>query len=206
MGMGQPGQVERLWWPRLRWRMRGAWQWPAFGVLTLLDGLVLLELPFYDRGPGTLVGALLLAGFANLVAVAVVAPLAGRRVRRHRPDLPRLVANDYAGTVALIAVALALVVGGILHRPAVNAERAELAAVAASTHEYVVSQEPGYRAGRTSIDAMRVEDELYRSCVPGEDPQRWLCLFVTTDQTPPGVTEDPDRAPNAVYRSHGGFR
>src|SRR3954463_7600616 len=101
-GMQQPGQVERLWWPRLRWRMRGAWQWPAFAALTLVDGVLLSELPFYDRGPGSLVGGLLLAGFVNLFAVAVVAPLAGRWLRGRRPDLPRLVANDYAGTVAIV--------------------------------------------------------------------------------------------------------
>jgi hypothetical protein len=204
--MGQPGQVERLWWPRLRWRMRGAWQWPAFALLTLIDGFVLSELPFYDHGPGTFVGGMLLAGFANLLVVAVVAPLTGRRVHRRRPDLPRLVANDYAGAAAMLALALALVAGGLAHRPALNAERAQLAAVAASTHRYVAREAPAYRTGLASVDAMRLEEDLYRSCVPGDDPQRWLCLFVSTDQRPPGVTEDPDRAPNSAYRSHGGFR
>jgi hypothetical protein len=204
--MQQSRQVERLWWPRLRWRMRGAWQWPAFALLTLLDGVLLTELPFYDRGPGSLVAGVLLAGFANLLAVAIVAPLAGRRLRARRSDLPRLVADDYAGTIALTAVALALAVGGLLHRPAIAAERADVAAVAAATHEYVLAQAPAYRAGLPAIDAMRVEEDLYRACVPGPDPERWLCLFVTTDQRPAGVTVDGDRASNGAYRSHGGFR
>ena len=78
--------------------------------------------------------------------------------------------------------------------------------MAASTHEYVVAQEPSYREGLASIDAMRIQDDLYRSCVPGPDPRRWLCLFVSTDQSPPGVVADPDRAPNSAYRVHGGFR
>ena len=81
-----------------------------------------------------------------------------------------------------------------------------VAAVAASTHEYVLAQAPEYRPGLAGLDAMRVEEDLYRACVPGPDPKRWLCLFVTTDQSPPGVTADPDRAPNAAYRMHGGFR
>ena len=204
--MQEPRQVERLWWPRLRWRMRGAWQWPAFAALTLLDGVLLTELPFYGRGPGTLVAGLLLAGFANLFAVAVVAPLAGRRLRARRSDLPRLVADDYAGTVALLLVAVLLAVGGLLHRPAIAAERADVAAVAAATYEYVVGQAPEYRRGLAATDAMRVEDDLYRSCVPGPDPQRWLCLFVTTEQRPAGVTLDGDRASNDAYRMHGGFR
>jgi hypothetical protein len=126
--MRQPGQVERLWWPRLRWRMRGAWQWPAFAALTLVDAVLLAELPFYDRGPGSFVGGLLLAGFINLFAVAIVAPVAGRWLRRRRQDLPRLVANDYAGTGALVLAAVGLAVGGVLHRPAMAAERADVAA------------------------------------------------------------------------------
>jgi hypothetical protein len=204
--MQESGPVERLWLPRLRWRMRGAWQWPAFAMLTLLDGVVLTELPFYDRGPGSLAGGWLLATFFNLIAVAVVAPVAGRWLRRRRPDLPRSVAADYAGTAAIVAAAVSFLVGGVLHRPAVDAQHAEVAAVVASTHEYVVAQAPAYRRGLTGVDPMRVEDGLYRSCVPGADPQRWLCLFVHTDQHPAGVTRDPDEAPNAVYRYHGGFR
>jgi hypothetical protein len=202
MGMA----VERLWWPRLRWRMRGAWQWPAFAAFTALDGLLLSELPFYDRGTGSFVGGMLLAGFVNLLAVAVLAPLAGSRLRRRRPDLPRLVASDYAGTALLAAIALLLLVGGLLHRPAIAAERADVAAAAAVTQDYVASQERSYRPGLRAMDILRVEEDLYRSCVPGPDPDRWLCVFVNTAQSPAGVTADPDRAPNSAYRMHGGFR
>ena len=204
--MHAPGQVERLWISRLRWRMRGAWQWPAFAVLTVVDAVLLTQLPFYGDGPGTLVAGLLVAGFANLLAVAVIGPLAGLRLRRRRPDLPKLIAADYAGTAVLVLICAGFAAGGLIHRPAVAADRAELAAVAASTHEYVVAEEPSYRSGLTAIDAMRIEDDLYRSCVPGPDPQRWLCVFVSTDQSPPGVVADPDRAPNTAYRRHGGFR
>jgi hypothetical protein len=204
--MDAPGQVERVWVRRLRWRMRGAWQWPAFAVLTVIDALLLTRLPFYDEGPGSLVGGLLVATFFNLLAVAVVGPLLGVRLRRRRPDLPKVIAADYASTAVLLVICAALLAGGVLHRPAVNAERADVAAVAASTREYVDSQAPEYRDGLVRIDAMRVEEDLYRSCVPGPDPRRWLCLFVSTDQHPPGVSADADQAPNAAYRSHGGFR
>ena len=204
--MDAPVQVERLWIRRLRWRMRGAWQWPAFAVLTLVDALLITRLPFYEEGPGTLVGGLLLAMFFNLLAVAVVGPLLGVRLRRRRPDLPRPIAADYASTAVLLTICAGLLAGGLLHRPAVAAERADVAAVAASTHDYVERRAPDHRAGLARVDAMRVEEDLYRSCVPGADPRRWLCLFVSTDQKPPGVTEDPDQAPNAAYRMHGGFR
>jgi hypothetical protein len=204
--MHASGQVERVWIRRLRWRMRGAWQWPAFGLLTVVDAVLLTELPFYEEGPGSLVAGLLVAGFANLFGVAVLGPLLGLQVRRWRPDLPRLIAADYASTAVLALICAGFLAGGLLHRPAVAADREELAAVVASTHDYVLARAPEFRDGLGGMDAMRVEEDLYRSCVPGPDPGRWLCVFVTTDQSPPGVTEDPDRAGNAAYRMHGGFR
>src|SRR3954454_21252766 len=85
--------VESVFWPRLRWRMRGAWQWPAFAALTVVDALLIDRLPFQGDGPDA-IGAVLVAGFANLLVVAVLAPLTGLLVRPSwRPDLLRLVAR-----------------------------------------------------------------------------------------------------------------
>jgi Na+/melibiose symporter-like transporter len=64
-------RVESLWWPRLRWRLRGAWQWPAFIGLTLVDTLVIWLLPFYGEGPDAL-GALLLGAGVGALALAIV--------------------------------------------------------------------------------------------------------------------------------------
>jgi 4-amino-4-deoxy-L-arabinose transferase-like glycosyltransferase len=204
--MHAPGQAERLWVRRLRWRMRGAWQWPAFGLLTLIDGILLTELPFYARGPGNLAGGILLAGFANILIVAVVAPLLGRRLRRRRPDLPRMVASDYAGAVALGTLTLLFALGGILHRPALAADRRKDASVGAATRAYVLSQAPQYRAGIGSMDAIQLEDDLYRACVPTNVADRWMCVFVRTGQDPPGVTRDTDETSNTAYRLHSGPR
>lgn len=198
-------RAESLWWPRLRWRMRGAWQWPSFFGLTLLDAVIVTALPFSGDGPGELLGGLLLAGFFNLFVVAALAPLVGWRLRRRRPDLPRLVANDYAGTALLVLLTLVLVAGGVAHRPARLGEADDQRAVAASVHDYVVAQAPHYRAGLVSMDALQVEAELYRACVPGPGTERPLCLFVSTAQRPAGVTRDHDQNPNSVYRSQGGF-
>jgi hypothetical protein len=181
---------------RLRWRRRGAWQWPAFLALTVADGLVLALAPFYDQGPGGLYPSLLLAGFANLFAVAVVAPLVGRVVRRRRPDLPRVVARDYAGTLVLGALFALLLAGGVAHRPAASAARADRAAVLLSVHDYVLAQAPDLRDRLAAADTLQLEPRLYRACVPTHRPHRWLCLFVSTDQQPPGITRDRDELPN----------
>lgn len=203
--MVERSSLERVWLSRLRWRMRGAWLWPSFVALTLADGVLVTRLPFYDDGPGGVLPGVLLAGFANLFCVAVLAPLAGRRLRRRRPDLPKLVADDYAGTALVWGLAAAILAAGLLHRPAVREEQADRRAQSAAVHGYISMQAPEYRPGLALADSMRVESDLYRTCVPGPDPKRWLCLFVETDQHPAGVTLDSDRAPNDAYRAHGGF-
>ena len=198
-------QEDSLWRARMRWRMRGAWLWPTFVLLTLADGIALEVLPIAGDGPGGVLPGVLLAGFANLIAVATLAPLLGGRLRRRRPDLPRTVADNYAGTALLCAIAAGILALGLLHRPSVVAAAADRRAQAAAVHDYVVTQAPEYRDGIALADPMRLEDDLYRTCVPGPDPKRWLCLFVNTEQRPAGVTLDHDRAPNSTYRRHGGF-
>jgi hypothetical protein len=183
---------------RLRWRMRGAWLWPTFIALTLLEGVVLDVLPFYGDGPGGVLPGVLLAGFANLICVALLGPLLGRALRRRRRDLPRVIADNYAGTALVCAVAGLLLAGGLIHRPLVREQRDDEAAQFAAVHDYVAAQAPEYRDGLALADSVRLKDDLYRTCVPGPDPRRWLCLYVSTDQRPAGVTVDSDRVPNTV--------
>jgi hypothetical protein len=183
-------QAERLWARRLRWRLRGAWQWPAFAALTAVDGVLLARLPFTGDGSG-LYGGVLLAGFFNLVAVAVLAPAGGLLLRRVRPDLPRAIAADYAGAWLLVAVTALLVAGGLAHRPALQAARgAEAAAVAAAHAEL-----------RGPVDLRRLEPDYFRACAPAAEPRRWRCVFVSTAQSPPGITRDPEQIPNSDYRA-----
>lgn len=192
-----PDGTERLWTTRLRWRMRGAWQWPAFAVLTVADAIVLHELPFAGAGTGP-VAALLLAGFFNLVAVAVVAPLAGMRVRRLRPSLPKMIADDYAGTALLALVTVALLAAGVAHRPSVQVARSEFAAEQAAIVRYVHSQAPReYVARLGEMDTWKPGPHLYRTCVPGDDPQHHLCLIVQTSGSTPDVRLDSDQRPNS---------
>ena len=189
-------QDRSLWLTRTRWRMRGAWLWPTFVVLTVAEGVALELLPIAGDGPGGVLPGVLLAGFANLIAVATIAPLAGHRLRRRRPDLPRVIADNYAGTALLGLIAAGMLALGLVHRPRVLAEQADRGAVAGAVHDYVVAQAPTYRPGIASAEAVRLADELYRACVPGPDPKRWLCLFVNTRQRPAGVALDADRAPD----------
>ena len=195
--MEQP--IERVWLRRMRWRMRGAWQWPAFIALTIADGLLIHALPLAGDGTGVVAGVIL-AGFFNLFAVAVLAPIAGLVLRRRRRDLPRVIASDYAGTALLLGVTAVLLALGLAHRPAVQAGERAMAAQEAAVRGYVLSQAPrAYRAGLAEANTWKIEDDLFRTCVPEHGSTRWLCLMVDTSQRPPGVTVDEDHVPNQSF-------
>ena len=195
---------EALWQTRLRWRLRGAMLWPAFVAAVVIEAVLLDRLPVSgDDGPG-LFAAVLLAGFANLVVVAVAAPLAGRWLRRRRPGMPPVIATDRAGAV-LVAAGGALVVALGLAAPlrACGPRTPTSSAQAASARRFFVNQAPReFQANVDHLDTVKQGDDLYRTCVAGHDSHRAFCVFVNTDQSPPGVTCDPDQRPNAgVARS-----
>jgi len=169
--------------------------WPAFAALTIVDALLAARLPFAGEG-ADLIGAVLFAGFVNLIAVAVAAPFAGMALRRRRRDLPAMIARDYAGTVLLLAISAALVAGGLAHRSTLLAERADERAVAAAVHDYVLSTAPAFTTGLGVMDVRRLEDDHYRACVSRPEERLPICLFVNTDQSPAGVKRDPARHPN----------
>ena len=195
---------ETLWATRLRWRLRGAKLWPTFVVVVVLEAVLLQLLPVSgDNGPG-LFAALLLAGVPNLILVAVAAPLAGRWLRSRRPAMPKMVATDHAGTALLVAGAAVVLGLGLAHRPAVRAAQDDLAAQAAQARRYFVNQAPReYQENLDHLSTWKQGPNLYRTCVSGPDPDRALCVFVNTDQSPPGVTRDHDQRPNAAVMRAG---
>jgi hypothetical protein len=176
--------------------MRGAWLWPAFFLLCAVDGALIALLPPFDGAPEDPIGGVLMAGFANLAALAALGPLAARALRRRRPDLPRVVAYDYAGTALVVAVGVLVLAAGLLHRPAVVAERGDEDAMFLAVHSYVDAHAGGWRPGLGAIDAVELGPEVYRACVPGPDPRRSLCLIVDTDRRPARVVRDESMQPN----------
>ena len=177
--------------------------WPAFLACTLADGVLLHELPAWGGGM-RLVPATLLSGCANLAAVAIVAPAVGRLLRRHRrPDLPRPVATDYAGTALVCGLTILVVAAGVLHHPAVAAKRRAFRAQAAAARTYLLTAAPSRLHARLDeADVLKLTDDLYRTCVP-DSPRRAFCVLVRTTQEPAIVREDLDRTPNSRYGRFG---
>jgi hypothetical protein len=131
--------------------------------------------------------------------VAVLAPLGGRVVRRRRADLPREIATDAAGATLLVVLTGVLLAAGLAHRPAVRDADADFAAQREAVRRFFGPQAPAeYRANLDRATTWKPGPDLFRTCVPGSDPDRALCVLVRTDQTPPGITIDPDRRPNSA--------
>jgi hypothetical protein len=186
--------------------MSGAWLWPAFLVLTVLEMGLLRWLPIAGEGSG-LIGSLLLAGCLNLGAVAVLGGLGGVLLRRRRGDLPKVVADDYAGLVALGLVGLAFLGAGIVHRPELRAEREAFSRQSMAVRQWIAAHGDGFaRAHVDAADSILVDRDLYRTCVPGPDPKRWLCLVVDTSREPPLVKRDASRESNASQHLREGYR
>ena len=179
--------------------------WPAFAVLTLFDGLFLHARPIAGEHMGVVEGVLL-GCLLNLVAVAVVAPMVGAVVRRRwRPDLPRVVAHDYAGTALVVLVSVGLLVAGLAHHPEVREHKADFRAQARAVRDYVIARAPVYSGELSRATTLRLEADLYRTCVPGAGRRR-LCLIVDTAQSPPVVRRDPSAEPNESLARAGAYR
>lgn len=171
--------------------------WPAFALLTVTEAVLLHLRPVAGDGIGV-VPASLLSGFLNLAVVALAAPVAGWVVRRRRPALPREVAVDRAGTGLLLALGLTLVILGTTHHGDIVEQDRAFAAQAAAVGAYVRAHAaPAYRENLSRADTWKQGPDLFRTCVPGPDPRKALCLIVDTARQPPTLVVDPDQQPNS---------
>ncbi|WP_354699961.1 hypothetical protein DSM112329_00219 [Paraconexibacter sp. AEG42_29] len=186
---------------RLRWRLSGAWQLPAFAVCTVLGTVTLHQLPIAGEGTGV-VAAFLLAGMANLVVLAVAGPAGGWLLRRRSTSLPKAIAVDRAASLSLVGMLGLLLALGVLHHGAVvdasgNDER-QLAAARAWVQ---ANGEPEFVRHLDRANVWKPADFLYRTCFAGDDPAKNLCLYVDlSGERGDGVvvTRDNDQQPNAV--------
>jgi hypothetical protein len=192
---------ESFWASRLRWRLRGAWMWPAFAALTLIDAVLLHELPPISTGVDP-VPALLIATFANLFIVGALAPwliwLLERRAHAAAAAAPREVTLDRMATALLCAGALGIVAAGLAGRESVVVETEAREINAREVDRYLAAHAPeDVRRNRDASNTARLAEEGYfRNCVPYEDRRRQFCFFVDTKTEPPTVRRDPSTLNN----------
>ena len=191
--------AERFWTRRLRWRMRGAWLWPAFFALTFLDALLLTLLPPVRTGVD-FAPALIISSFANLFLVGAVAPWIAKRIR-HPDELPLEVLVSRTATALLALGTAGVVAAGLATRPLVVSETEDTEAAARAVSDYIQAHASAeVRRNLDTANTIRLEEDYFRICVALDDRRRASCYFVDTDFDPPQVRRDGDARPNALYR------
>jgi hypothetical protein len=208
---------ERFWTSRLRWRLRGAMQWPAFVVLTLADALVIDLLPpisttGVDAGLNFVEG-LLIATFGNLFLIAAAAPFLAKRltVRRRsvaaaeggaEPSAAELdVLRDRVATGLLVVGLAATLAAGLANRPVIVSETEATEDAGRAVLDYVErSGDDELRRNVETANIKRLGDDYFRVCVARDERDRFVCLFVDTSVDPPEVKRDPSGESNSVYR------
>jgi hypothetical protein len=168
---------------RMRWRLRGAWLWPSFVVLSLIDAAIINALPPAGDS-STAVGGWLLAIVVNLIAIVILSGLVGRVVRRLRPDMPKLVARDYAGAVIVALITLGFLAGGIAHHHVVTADRAALADAQARAESYIGARAPAaFQADAATLDTDPLQPpRTYRICATNATHTENYCVVVDRDK------------------------
>ncbi len=204
---------ERFWTSRLRWRLRGATQWPAFVVLTLVDGIVLDALPPVSTTGLNLIEGVLIATFANLFLVGAVAPWLTRRLADRRAaalvaagspapaQANRDVLQDRVATALLLAGLVGVVASGLANRPVIVSETDATEENARALTRYVE------RSGNDELirnletaNTIRLGEGYFRNCIARDDRRRFFCVFVDTREDPAEVVRDRSAEPNTVFR------
>lgn len=191
---------ERFWVARARWRLRGAMLWPAFVVLTLLDGFVLYRLSpvgFDFKDP---IAPIILATFGNLFLIAVVSPLLARRLiarRQEASTVEREVLQDRVGTALLAVGLVGVIAAGLGNRQVVVSETEDTERNAQALSRYIAhSGNPELVRNRETANTHRLSEGYFRTCVARDDRRRAFCFYIDTKRRPVEVRPDRSQVPN----------
>ena len=205
--LGAMASNERFWPRRLRWRLRGAWMWPTFAVATLVEGVVMHELPpVGTRIPDVFIGTIL-ALFGNIVLVGAVAPWIARRLaerdrRGGRERFPPEVYLDRTATAVLALGIAGVLAAGLANKRVSTAETDALKEAGDRAETYINAHADNEIKQRLSgANSTRLGDGFFRVCVPRIDARKQYCVFVDTRRDT--VRKDPSTLPNQQFARPG---
>ena len=202
-------ETERLWARRLQWRLRGAWMWPAYAVLTLLDAVILHELPPIRTGVD-FIPALIVSSFTNLFLMGAVAPWLGKRLAQREREsdgngVPLAVRveilKDRSAAALLGMATLGVLAAGLATRPLIVSETKDTERNAELVREHVIADAPHeIQRNVDTANTVRLEEGYFRTCINYDDRTRAYCVFVDVDAEPPTVKRDPSTIPNQEFK------
>lgn len=171
--------MQSAWLARLRWRSRGAWLWPTFIVVTIVDAVIVHSLPIVGDSQ-TLFGGIVFALVFNVLAVLLLSRPLGALLRRRRRDMPVGVARNYGGTAAVALVTAATLGGGLVHHSTLIADQRALRDAIVRAVAYIGDRAPRpFRQMATHTDTYTIQARaLYRTCVPNRAGTRTYCVIV----------------------------
>lgn len=185
---------------RLRWRRRGAWLWPTFIAATIADGAIGAALPPQGDSQSA-VGLAIVAGVINLVAIVLLTRPLAAAVRRVRPELPMIVARDYAGRVLILGITAALLIAGLVHRPTVQQHQRTMRDAIVRAQAWIGDRAPStFRRNVQFVSTFTIEPGwMFRMCVPSQDGRRTYCVIVNTNLPLQHSVRFDGYEPNTVF-------
>ncbi len=125
-------------------------------------------------------GAWLFAAVISLSGIALLGGLLGRVVRRVSPDMPRIVARNYAGALITLTVTVAFLVAGIVNQPAIVADRAALNEAVARALAYIGIHAPAaFQQDLRVLNSSPVQaPQIYRICASDLTRAHYYCVTV----------------------------
>jgi hypothetical protein len=137
----------------------------------------------------------------NLLAVLLLSRPVGALMRRVRPDLPWVVARNYAGTAVVLAVSTALLLAGLVHHGTVIANQNALRDATVRAQAWIGDRAPPeFRRHVNLPDTFAIQPgSIYRTCVPGRSWRRTYCVIVKTQLPFARSVRFAGSTPNAVF-------
>jgi hypothetical protein len=179
--------------------------WPAFVAATLVDGVLLHELPPVSTGVA-LIPAFIIATFGNLILVGAIAPWLARRMFARQAAVPAAPAPpaarlevlvDRVGTGLLVAGIAGVVATGLAARPAVISETEDSEEAARAILLYVRhSGNDELNRNLETANTDRLAEGYFRTCIARDERGRFFCFFVDTNKQPTEIVRDPSQKGN----------
>jgi hypothetical protein len=122
-------------------------------------------------------------------------------LRRARPDLPGVVARNYAGTSVVVAVTLSLLAIGLAHHATIIADQHAMRDATVRAQAWIGDRAPPeFRRNVRLSDTFAIQPgSVYRTCVPGERTARSYCVIVRTQLPLARSVKFDGYEPNAVF-------